>query len=68
MMGSFGLPSTQGRTLDSWTTALPEDAPLRLDLGDGGVFHVLEALVFLQVGLVHADRHRHVAVAVQGSV
>lgn len=48
--------------------AAPVDAPLRLDLGDAGVLHVLEAQVFLQVGLVDADRHGHVAVAVQGGV
>lgn len=46
----------------------PVDAPLRLDLGDAGILHVLEAQVSLQVSLVDADGHGHVAVAVQGGV
>lgn len=48
--------------------AAPVDAPLRLDLGDAGILHVLKAQVLLQVGLVYAHRHGHVAVAVQGGV
>lgn len=48
--------------------AAPVDAPLWLNLGDAGILHVLKAQVFLQMGLVYAHRHGHVAVAVQGGV
>lgn len=44
---------------------LPVDAPLWLDLGDGGILHVLKAQVFLEMSLVNAHRYGNVAVAVQ---
>lgn len=47
---------------------LPVDAPLWLDLGDGGILHILEAQVFLEMSLVNAHRHGNVAVAVQWCV
>ena len=47
---------------------VPVDAPLGLDLSDGGILHVLEAQVFLEVGPVYAHGHRHVSEALQGRV
>lgn len=48
--------------------SVPVDAPLRLQLGDGGIFHVLKPQVFLEVSLVYAHGHGHVSAAIQGSV
>lgn len=48
--------------------AVPVDAPLWLDLGDAGILHILKAQIFLEMSLVYAHRHGHIAVAVQGGV
>ena len=38
---------------------LPDDAPLRLDPNDGGILHVLEEQVLVDLGPVHLHRHLH---------
>lgn len=48
--------------------AVPVNAPLWLNLGDAGILHVLEPQVFVEMSLVDAHGHRHIAVAVQGSM
>lgn len=55
----------------NWTglhCTIPVDTPLRLYLGDGGILYILKPQVFLEMSFVYAHRHRHVAIAMQGSV
>lgn len=47
---------------------VPEYAPLWLNLGYGRILHVFKLQVFLEFGLIYAHRHRHVSIAVQGSM
>lgn len=49
-------------------STIPVDAPLRLYLGDGGILHILKSQVFLEMSLVYVHRHRHISIAIQGSV
>lgn len=50
------------------TCLVPIDAPLRLNLGDGGIFHIFKAQVFLEMSLVYAHRHGYISIAVQRSM
>lgn len=63
-----GAPLIRALLSPSLTHTIPEDGPLGLQPGDGGVLHVLEAQVPLEVGLVHAHGHRHVPDTVGGDV
>lgn len=48
--------------------SIPVDAPLWLYLGDGRILYILKPQVFLEMSLVYAHRHRHVSIAMQGSM
>lgn len=45
---------------------LPDDAPLRLDPHDGGVLHVLEEQVLVDLGPVHLHCHLHLQHLIRG--